>query len=323
MKNQRKTPPIITSLSRLLKRLPLSHFNRQEIIEDLRNYTSGFNGEQSLDFFYRYLPKDQLQFLHGIRIEHDAYHFQMDTLIFTPTFILNLEIKNWSGHLYFDDRFSQVIRTLEGKQQSFTNPIEQVKRQNYHLSQVIMQHKFPPIPVEHLVLMTNPNVIIEASPSYKEAFERVIKSHTLQRKFQEYSQFHDEPLCTPKQLKKLIRLLSKLSSEYDPDVCDRYKISKNELLNGVLCPNCDHSVMTKKGSWWCPLCNFKSKNAHIEALKDYAILISTKITNHDCNQFLCLESRSKAGHLLRSLNLPFTGSTKSRKYDLAPLLKDK
>jgi hypothetical protein len=323
MKNQRKTPPLITKLSKLLKRMPPSHIKTQEIQEELRNYKSGFIGEQSLDFFYRYLPKDRFHLLHGIRIEHENYYFQMDTLIFTPCFILNLEIKNWSGHIYFDDHFSQVIRTYEEKKQAFINPIEQVKRQNYHLSQLMIHHKFTTIPIEHLVLMTNPSVIIEASPTYKEAFNRVIKSPALQRKFQEYSQLHQEPIFSPKQTKKLIKLLSKLTTDYDPDVCERYNINKNELLKGVLCPNCEYSIMKKKGSWKCSICNFSSKTAHIEALKDYATLISNKISNHECMEFLNLESSNKANHLLRSLNLPYTGSTKSRQYHLEKLLQNK
>ncbi|MDR7074652.1 nuclease-related domain-containing protein [Fictibacillus barbaricus] len=311
-------------MSALANRLPLTHIKKQEILEDLRNFTSGFKGEQSLEFFYRYLPKDQFQLLHGIRIEYDDFHFQMDSLIVTPSFILNLEIKNWGGNIYFDDRFSQVIRTLDGKQQSFTNPIEQVKRQNYHLSQLLLQHKFRSIPVEHLVIMTNPNVIIEASSTYKEAYKSVIKSHVLQKKFQEFTHLYETPIFSSKQTKKFIKLLSKLHCEYNPDVCEKYQITKDELITGVLCPSCDHSVMNYvKGNWWCSICSFKSKTTHIYALKDYALLISSMITNQECRNFLLLDSRSKTNHLLYALNLPSTGSTKSRQYDLAPLIKEK
>ncbi|WP_197468174.1 nuclease-related domain-containing protein [Fictibacillus phosphorivorans] len=292
--------------------------------EQLRNHSSGHKGEQSLNYFYRYLPKNDVNLLHGIRILHDNYYFQMDTLVITPNFITILEIKNLTGHLFFDDKFSQLIRTYDGKKEAFSNPIEQVKRQSYHLNEILVQQKYAfPIPIESLVVMTNPNVIIEASPTYKEAYEKVIKSPSLQQKFHEFLQKNQQTVLTHKQIKKLTKYLSKVSSSYDPDVCELFEINKSDLITGVLCPSCDQSIMTYVwGTWHCHYCNTSSKTAHIEALQDYAYLISTKISNREAMQYLHLNSSYQANHLFRSLKLPISGSTKSRIYHLEPLLEN-
>jgi hypothetical protein len=322
MKKQRKTPIFITKLSKLVRRIPPNHFRKEEFQEQLRNHSSGFKGEQSLEYFYRYLPKD-IHFLHGLRIQQDKYYFQMDTLLITPCFITILEIKYMAGHLLFEDQFFQFIRTYEGKEEAFANPIDQVNRQQYHLSKILDQYKLPSIPIETLVVMTHPSAIVESSPTYKEAKEKVIKSSSLQQKFESLARKYPNPILTQKQVMKLTRLLVKLSSSYDPDICELFQVKKNELAKGVFCPKCSHSIMRYEwGKWHCNSCYTSSKTAHIEALQDYTLLISKKITNYECALYLNLSSSSQAYHLLRSLNLPASGTNRSRHYHLTPLLEN-
>ncbi|WP_137792261.1 nuclease-related domain-containing protein [Bacillus sp. E(2018)] len=322
IKSAIKTPPIVIKLSKLIRRIPQNHIKQKFLQEQLRNFTSGHTGEKSLDYFYRYLPKTNMNLVHGIRILHDHYYFQMDTLILTPNFITILEIKNFAGHLYFDDKFSQLIRTYNGQKEAFSNPIEQVKRQSYHLNEILLQQKFSPIPIESLVVMTHPHVIIEASPTYKEAYEKVIKSSSLQQKFHEFSQKHTQTILLPKQIKKLLKFLIKVNSSFNPDICEFFQIDKKDLLTGVLCPLCDQSIMNYRwGIWHCPACKYASKTAHIEALQDYAYLCSTYISNRECMKYLHLKTSDQTNHLLRSLKLPTSGSTKFRKYNLTPLLE--
>jgi ribosomal protein L37AE/L43A len=309
----------------LLKRSSTTHPKRLQITENHRRYKAGFNGEKSLKFFYRYLPKEGLYFLPGIRILHDEYYFQMDLLLVTPHFLLILEIKSHAGHLYFDDKIKQMIRTLDGKIEAFEDPIEQVKRQSYHLMKIMEQYKLPVVPIQTLVVITNPSTVVEFSPTYKEAFQKVIKSPQLQQKFSEFQQKYQSPIQNIKEMRKFIKLLFKLHDAYDPDVCELFQINKNELTKGVFCPKCDQlSIMQyTRANWWCANCEHKSKTAHVEALIDYALLFSPTITNQECKDFLYLPSRSITTHLLKALNLPHKGSTKSRCYNLLPLLDSK
>lgn len=274
-----------------------------------------------MDYFYRYLPND-VYLLHGIRILHDDYYFQMDTLFITSSFLTIVEVKNLTGILFFDKRFSQLIRIYDDKRDSFTNPIEQVNRQKYHLSKILEQNKMPSIPIETLVVITHPSAIIDASPTYKEASEIVIKSSSLPQKFESLTRKYLTPILTQKQIKKLIKFLSKTSSLYNPDVCELFQINKGDLIRGVLCQSCTPSLMHyNRGSWYCSICNSSSKTAHIEALEDYACLISINITTKECRDYLKLSSNKQAYQILCSLKLPYTGNRKSRHYHLDPLLE--
>lgn len=321
MKKEREAPIFITKLSKLVKRIPPNHYKKQEFQDLLRNHSSGFKGEQSLEYFYRYLPKD-IVYLHGLRILDDEYFFQMDTLLITPSFITILEIKYMAGQLFFEDQFFQFIRTYGGKEEAFANPIDQVTRQKIHLTRVLEQHKLNVLPIEKLVVMTHPAAIIEAAPGYKEANEIVIKSPSLQQKYESLLRKYPTPVLTQKQVKKMSRLLLKLSSSYDPDICELFQVNKNELSKGVFCPTCPHSIMNYIwGKWHCSTCDTSSKTAHIEALQDYAHLISKQISNYEFAWYLNLQSSSQAYHLIRSLKLPSTGTNKSRIYHLDPLLQ--
>jgi hypothetical protein len=320
-KNEHVKPRIIDKLEALLRRKPLNYLYDDEIREQLRNYRSGFKGEKSLDYFYRYLPTDDLYYLHGIRILHNRYYFQLDTLIITPRFLLILESKNIAGHLYFDDKYKQLIRTLNDKKEAFDNPIEQVKRQAYHLQEIIKQLKFPFIPIESLVVMTNPRAYIECSPTYKEALNKVIKSPLLSAKYNELSNKYTKEIVSLKEIKKLMKQLNKLHTPEDSDICIQFQIKKEHLQKGVFCPDCESVFLERRPrSWYCLNCKNHYQKAHISALTDYALLISDTITNKEFKDFLNLQSSSQAYHLLNAVGLPYSGSTRSRKYHLASLL---
>jgi Nuclease-related domain len=323
IKKHRSKPIIIDKLESLLKRNPSLSGNRDEIQEALRKHVSGYRGEQSLDYFFRYLPPINLNLLHQIRLLHQEYFFQIDSLIITPNFILIIECKNVAGHCYFESPFDPMIRTLNDTREAFDNPVEQVKRQSYHLMSILSMLKYPRIPIESLVVMTNPKAITEFHPTYKEARSKVIKSSGLVTKFEEISLKHEKVHLTPKEIKRIIKYLIKNHIPENPDVCGRFQIDTNHLLRGVFCPNCEPALLCRhKRTWYCSTCKKNFNKAHVAALIDYALLISTTISNKECKDFLKLPSRSQAYHLLMSLNLPYTGMRKSRIYHLEPLLKN-
>lgn len=322
IEKQRKTPLLIDNLTAFLKRLP-AHPKRKEMEEYLARQKAGFKGELSLEYFYRYLPLKEVIFLHNIRILHQNYYFQIDTLILTQKFLLILEIKNLSGQIYFDNLYSQIIRRVNDIKESFEDPIYQVERQAHHLSEILKLYKISFIPIETLVVITNPNTLIESAPSYTDALYKVIKSAGLKKKYIEFKQKYNEDKLTKKELKKIVKLLKKLNQPYNPDLCSLFKINKEELTNGVFCPSCEDALLVRrKRSWFCISCKETNHDAHIFALRDYARFISTSITNKECMQFLNLPSRSQSYHLLHSLNLPFKGTTKDRTYLLSSLLDE-
>ncbi|WP_197205174.1 nuclease-related domain-containing protein [Cytobacillus firmus] len=56
-----------------------------------------------------------------------SINFQIDIIILTPYFISILEVKNISGSLYFNSIFTQMVRTIEDKEEGFPDPVKQVK----------------------------------------------------------------------------------------------------------------------------------------------------------------------------------------------------
>ena len=322
IKKHRSKPIIIYKLKSLLKRMPHSELKIEDIQNSLRKYESGYRGEQSMDYFYRYLPQNNLYFLHGIRISHQDYFFQMDTLIITPNFLLIIESKNIAGHLYFESSYDGMIRTLNNQREAFDNPVEQVKRQSFHLMSLLHKLKIETLPIESLVVMTNPKAITEFSPNYKEARTKVIRNSGLMSKFEELSNKNTKEILQPSEIKRLIKYLIKQHTPEEPDVCNKFQIDKSDLLRGVFCPSCETEILQRvKRSWYCFTCKSYYNKAHMAALIDYALLISNTISNKSCKQFLNLSTNDQAYYLLQSLNLPFTGNRKSRIYHLDDLIK--
>ncbi|MBH0169405.1 nuclease-related domain-containing protein [Fictibacillus sp. 18YEL24] len=322
IKKHRSKPIIIYKLKSLLKRMTHSELKIEDIQNALRKYESGYRGEQSMDYFYRYLPQNNLYFLHGIRISHHDYFFQMDTLIITPNFLLIIESKNIAGHLYFESSYDGMIRTLNNQRDSFDNPVEQVKRQSFHLMHLLQKLKITDLPIESLVVMTNSKAITEFSSTYKEARSKVIKSSGLMSKFEELSNKNIKEILQSNEMKRLIKYLIKQHTPDEPDVCSTFQIDRSSLLRGVFCPSCETEILKRvKRSWYCFTCKSYYNKAHEAALVDYALLISSSISNQSCKQFLNLSTNDQAYYLLRTLNLPFTGNRKSRIYHLDNLVK--
>ncbi|MGX2961698.1 hypothetical protein JNUCC23_20930 [Peribacillus sp. JNUCC 23] len=108
-------------------------------------------------------------------------------------------------------------------------------------------------------------------------------------------------------------MLIKHDEPYDPNILDRFGIHAYSLDKGCHCPQCSTLPMNRfHGKWVCMNCSYSSKDAHIPALKDYALLIHPTITNQALHDFLSLPSTSIASKLLVAMNLSHYGTTKGR-----------
>ena len=74
----------------------------------------------------------------------------------------------------------------------------------------------------------------------------------------------------------------------------------------------------QKGKWICPECNATSKEAYIEALNDYFLLIKPSITTRECQSIFQIPTTDISRNILISLNLPTSGHTKKRLYHQWP-----
>lgn len=278
---------------------------------------AGYRGEQSLDYYLGFLSKKRYLIFHDLRLSNSLHFFQIDTLILSPFFILLIEVKNVTGTLYFDNIFHQLIRTVNGKEEGFPNPLLQVKRQRSQLSEWIKNNKFPAVPIETLVVISSPSTIIKASTENKYRFQNVIHRENLISKIESLEEKYKEEKLSEKELRKLSTFLLKQHTPNVPDVLQRFHIPETDLLKGVHCPSCFSIPMRRKGSSWvCLTCNYSSKEAHLAALQDYALLLLSTITNQQLRDFLQLPSRSIATNILISIDLKHSGATRGRTYQL-------
>ncbi len=313
---ERKTPLSILTREALLRRLPLNHAKSPDIIEDLKIARAGFYGERHLDQQLCYLPENDYSILPDLRIIHQNKPFQIDTLVVTPSFLVIIEAKNIVGTLFFDPSSKQFIRTHDNKESGFPDPIAQVKRQQAQLKDWIKQRQFPPVPIEYLISISQPSTILKTSSNNQELFEYVLHAVHVPEKIQSLKHKYDHKnLLSPNQVQQLIQLLLQEHCPLNLEILKHYRVSRQEITKGIQCPACENYAMLRAIAYWrCPVCLHQSKSAHIQAIKDYHLLIQPTISNRQCRSFLLLESRDVAYHLLSSMNLPATGAGKATVY---------
>ncbi len=309
---------MIKLLEALLRRIPQNHSKRSEIEVELSKYRAGFKGEQSLDYYLDFLPEQDFLILHGLRLPFKDYHFQIDTLMLSRSFFLLIEVKNIGGNLLFEDTYKQFLRILDnGEKEVYKEPVQQVKMQQFQLSYLLNEWKFPSIPIEHLVVFANPKAILQTSNPSSEYTKKVITSPGLLDKINEIKTRRKEEYITGKDLRKIARNLIKKHVPAKPDIYHKFEISPSDIKPGVFCSNCDTTCMRRKsGRWICTECKSSSLHAHIEALEDYSFLISSKITNRQAREYLHISSRTTMHRILKEMNLKHTGSKKNRAYVL-------
>jgi hypothetical protein len=209
IKKERQIPLKIRKLQKLLRRLPKIHPKRTQIEDELAKRMAGFKGEQSIDYYLSFLPSSNYFIFHGLRLPNEPHYFQLDTLIISPYFILILEVKNISGILYFDDKFNQLIRSINGNEEVFPDPISQVQRQQKQFQDLIQESKLAHFPIESLVVFSSPYSNLKTSSANPHRYRKVIHSGRLPFKFEDFEKKYKEEQITTKELRKLTQLTSR------------------------------------------------------------------------------------------------------------------
>jgi Nuclease-related domain len=285
----REIPRRILMNEALVGRLLSVHPLWQIVKTDLAKRKAGYRGELQLDYHLMFISKSKnILVLHDLRLEMEGRHFQIDTLILTPQVFIIIEVKHIAGNYTLDSRFDQVIRKLDGKEEAFSHPVTQVERQKKQLARWFIKMKIPSIPISTLVVMTNKSTVLNtASPNEK--YNNVIRVENVEGWILSLLTLHRNEHIPIKQLKKISSLLVKKHKPLIVFPGEIYGVSQGEILTGVKCSECHHLPMIRKyGHWECKECGVKSKDGHISALMDYALLISQQITNKQVRIFLHL-----------------------------------
>ncbi|MFK9091235.1 nuclease-related domain-containing protein [Bacillus salipaludis] len=313
---ERTIPLVLLILEALCRRLPLNYPKYQQIIEELGRRRAGYQGVVALDYYLRLLPIDKYLILHDLNLPDGDYNCQIDTLLLTPEFVFIIEVKNMAGKLIFDTDNEQFIQINNGQEKGYQYPIAQAERHQEYLKKLMSEHKFPQVPVDYLVVISNnyASYVITGKNTHK-VKPRVCKADVFNSKMKYFETLYSDQLLIAKDLRKLSRLLIKMNTIPTNYILNKYGIKKEDIKTGVFGPCCNHApLIRKKQKWFCTSCGQFLKDAHIDALKDYFLLIESNITNKQFQEFCHLKSDDIAKRLLRSLNLNNSGKNKGRVY---------
>ncbi|WP_026909363.1 nuclease-related domain-containing protein [Paucisalibacillus globulus] len=317
----RVKPYNILCYEALFRWLKPQYRNNQILLNDYSNYLAGYRGEKNADYTVSIYPHNNASIFQGIRLKVGPFHFQTDTLIVTNMFILILEIKNLAKEVEYDSDSHQLTQSDGTKKKGYKSPILQAATQKLQLTTWLQKHRFPPIPIETLSILSNPSTILSFKGDL-DVSDKFIHLETLpsilDRMYSRYSQ----TVINRETINKLNRLLLKENTPHKPDLLKQYDISDDFLIDGIGCEHCEHYPMIyKMQTWYCSNCGQTEKNAHERKILDYFLLKSPTITNKECRNLIKIDSHKIVYRMLQSMPLKQTGKNSARKYH-APKLPD-
>ncbi|MGP4108574.1 nuclease-related domain-containing protein [Virgibacillus sp. L01] len=310
-------PVLMLQTEALSWRLAEHHFKSKEVSKHAKNLRAGYNGEKSLAFTLSFLPESSYIILHNLRIYDANGFFQIDTLILSPQFLLIVEVKNIAGTVIYDE-FGQAIRvTKKGEEDNLGNHIEQVNLQHFRLLRWMREHDFSTIPIEKLIAYSNPNTIIKNLMNNTTVSDTVIHKESLLTKIDDYSSIDKFGCMSEQELQFLSAFLINAHTTNKVDILKKYQVESTDILRGVFCSGCGFLPMIRKNAKWvCHHCGATSRNAHLEALWHYSLLVGNTISNRQAREFLQVDGIQTARRLLVKEQFKQIGNTSGRRYIL-------
>jgi hypothetical protein len=311
---KRTIPLEILIYDAVVRRLPDRHPRKSEFESRLIRRRSGFKGEKELDYYLSQFPDEDFTIIQSIRLPHLDTHFQIDTLLLSPYFIVNMEAKNHAGEIEFNTEFDQMIQRFDGSVKVYSSPVLQAKIQTSHLQNLLSKNHIPVSPLEFFVTISNPQTLILNPSRSQEVAYRVCRTARIPYKISDLKSKYKKVNWSKKDIKRVTKLLLKNHEPLIPDVSGM-NIPFKDLVLGIQCPKCSSFGMERtQGTWFCKSCGHTSKDAHISAIKDYFLLYGNTLTNKQLRLFLQVKSDDLVTHILKSLNLISTGITRNRLY---------
>lgn len=313
MKKVEEIPKRIQSEEALLGRLPKNHPKYIKIKNSIEKRRAGYRGECNVDYHLSFLQKSKYIILKDLNLQYDEKRFQIDRLLLSPYFLLDLEIKNYSGSLFFDTKSKQLIQKYNEIEKGYPNPLQQAERQLSQLGSWLRDRRLPNTPLDYLIAISYPKTILKSNSDA--IFRKVLHAEHLVNKIVELEAHYKKPLFEDKTLRKIKKQLLKENTPPNLSILEVWDIDPSEILLGVQCPRCSLLPMKRLfGEWLCLNCNTISKNAHLKAIEDYFLIMKPTITNKECRSFLRIESRRTAERILKSLNVAPVGNKKGTFY---------
>lgn len=308
-------PKEFLGLEALMQRVLPNSPNKGSIMSDYNKSKTGLEGEKEVFYQLNFLPQNQFHILHDIRLPDPFHPFQMDYVLPSKGFILQLEVKNFKGTVDFND-FGQLIVTSDsGKKCHYENPLNQAERHVFQLQNWLAFKHFPPIPIVKLVVFGPSTTLKNTQAQSSFSFDQFVSYSNLLSRIREISQSYQHSIYSDSTLGKLSNCLFNSHMPLEMDLLKKHNESFENLIKGVICPQCSHVPMIRDyGKWFCPKCKFSGKSVHVSALNHYYLLCGMYINNRQARDFLLLESETVARYLLKKLDYKVVGKNSGSKY---------
>jgi hypothetical protein len=314
IEKNRDFPREITVLKAILRRFTLNPQLQTDLESKLSRKSAGYKGEKELDYHLSQFDHTRFYILHDLIIPHNNTHFQIDSLLISETFMLVIDSKNFAGTLDFHPEFNYLLQTLNGIEKVYPDPILQTRTQAAQLKSFLIKNHFSPPPIEFLVSISNSQAIIRNPGNHHDVRVRVGKTPAVAYKIQSFNDKYKNGVLSIKEIRKITKLLLKSHEPYIPDISSM-NLPMDQVKKGVQCPECQQNGMKKiYGNLICEKCGHLSRDAHIEALRDFFIIFGPAITSRQFSDFLQISSIHQSKRLLLALDLDSSGSTKGRIY---------
>lgn len=306
---ERRVPEKLALLEVVLRRVTNQSKDYEYLYAQHQSLQAGYWGECRVDREWQdFEVKQQHYLFHHYEARNErGFTHQIDTLFVCAHFILIIEVKNITGRLDFEQEKHQFVRTkIDGVQESFHNPIDQVERHRSFIKACLSEWHMH-IPVISAIVNTNSSAVIgSVPPNYF-----IFNVSGLRTKIQWLFEKYPNSSITNNQLNLLKgRFLKKYSKRMAE------KIYTENLVLGAICPFCKPPVKMnhQRKRFVCPKCIYSSQEILIQGLQDYRILYGEWITNAAFREFFGVKSIQTANKMLNRFNLQSQGEKRGRKY---------
>ncbi|MDR7077160.1 hypothetical protein J2Y03_002183 [Neobacillus niacini] len=311
-KNLTKPIPLLQAEA-LEERLKIDHEKMQEIKNNIKILKSGYNGEKEINYQLGQIPQHKYHIFHDLRLPIGETFFQIDVLLLSPNILVNLDGKNHSGKITIEK--NQMIQEAFDTREIYENPVSQTNRHKILLRNWMQANNLPPVFMDNLVVFTRSSSEIIITPGYKEAENKVCKSHDLIKKIEELERYNKKLWMNEQDILKLSDLILKKHIPKRIDILKSFNIPEFDIITGVQCPLCLFVPMIyNRHKWICPTCQCISKDAHNRAIDDYCLIYKTWFTNSEIRNFLHLPSPRIVSYFLSFLNFTRVGHTSDSVY---------